>query len=349
MFYRFFLLIVGLITLYTGYSNDVLVTFSFYFSLILSSLFLLNFKRNIKLTLYIAFIILASYIKELIPFMPLICYDMYNDEYNRNILLLTLIPLVNNYDKNISIYVLLFIFISIILKDRNINYEKLENDYYDFQENIEYERDNLNKKLQNTNKLIDENTELAIIKERARIARDIHDNLGHSLTRSLYQLKMHEMKSGVDLSDVKENINNSMLEIRNSVHNLQNTTIDLNEEIEKIIAKEDKLKIYYKNNLDRELNSKVKLGLLYTIKECLVNTLKHSNATKFDIQIFEINSEINMLIKDNGSNYEPIKPGIGLINIENRVKELGGKVTLSTDNGFRVFIKLSLEEKWLIL
>ncbi len=345
MFYRFFLLMVGLITLYTGYSSDILATFSFYFSVIFSSLFLLNFKRNIKLSLYSIFIILAVYVKELIPFLPLISYDIYHDEYNKNILLLTLIPLIHNYDKNISIYMLLFIFIAIILKDRNMNYEKLENDYYDFQENIEYERDNLSKKLLSTNKLIDENTELAIIKERARIARDIHDNLGHSLTRSLYQLKMHEMTSGIDLSDVKENINNSMLEIRNSVHNLQNTTIDLNEEIEKIIAKEENLKVSYTNNLQKELNSKIKLGLLYTIKECLVNTTKHSNATTFDIQIFEINGEINTLIKDNGNNYKPIKPGIGLINIENRINELGGKVTFSTDNGFRVFIKIALEEQ----
>ncbi len=344
MLYRFFLLLVGLVTLYIGYSNDFLVTFSFYFSIIFSSLFLLNFKRNIKLVLYIAFIILAVYMKELIPFLPLISYDMYHDEKNRNILLLTLIPLVNNYDKAVSVYMLLFIFIAIILKDRNLKYERLENDYFSFQENIEYERDNLNKKLQSTNKLIDENTELAIIKERARIARDIHDNLGHSLTRSLYQLKMHEMTSGVDLSDVKENINNSMVEIRNSVHNLQNTTIDLNEEIEKLIAKEEKLIVSYSNNMHQELDSKVKLGLIYTIKECLVNTTKHTNATRFDIKIFEINREINVLIKDNGDNYKPVKPGIGLINIENRINELGGKVTFSTDNGFRVFIKIALEE-----
>ncbi len=340
MVYRLFLLIVGLISSYIGYSDDVLVTFSFYFSLFFSSLFLIDFKRKTKIFIYLAFVTVSLFVKELIPFLPLIAYDVYISEDNNYLLFLTLIPIAFNYDKGTIIYILLFITISIILKDRNIKYEMLERDYFDFQDNIEYERDTLIKKLQNTNELIDENAELAVIKERARIARDIHDNLGHSLTRSLYQIKMHEMKSGIDLSDLKENINNSMIDIRNSIHNLQNTTIDLKEEIEKIAASENNLTVSYSYNVDNEIKPKLKLAIIYTIKECLVNSTKHSNAKKFNIQIFQINDELNVLLKDNGNTYKPIKPGVGLINIENRITELGGKVTFSTDNGFRVFIKV---------
>ncbi len=340
MLYRFLLLIFGLVSSYIGYPDDVLITFSFYFSLLFSSLFLINFNRKIKIVMYLIFVIFASFIKELIPFLPLIAYDVYIGFDTSYILFLTLIPITVNYDKETIVYTLLFITISILLKDRNIKYEMLEKDYFNFQDNVEYERDTLVKKLHNTNELIDENAELAVLKERARIARDIHDNLGHSLTRSLYQIKMHEMKSGIDLSDLKDNINNSMIEVRNSVHNLQNTTLNLKEEIEKMASNKHNLKVTYNYNVDDEIKPKLKLAIIYTIKECLVNTTKHSNADKFDIQIFEISDELNILIKDNGSNYKPIKPGIGLINIENRINELGGKVRFSTDNGFRVFMKI---------
>ncbi len=342
---RFLLLIIGLVSSYIGYTDSTLITFSFYFSVIFSSIFLLKFNRKIKLSLYIIFVFLSVFTKELIPFLPLIAYDIYTGYDEGYLLFLIIIPILYNYDKDIVFFVLLFIIISILLKDEIIKHETLKQSYYDFQDTIKYERDTLTKKLNDTNRIIDENTELAIIKERARIARDIHDNLGHTLTRTLYQVKMHELNSNIDLSDIKENINSSMIEVRNSVHNLQNTAIDLNEEIKKLISKENKLKINYTNNLTSTLNSRVKLAMIYTIKECLVNSTKHSDATLFDIQIFEINKEINMLIKDNGTNYKPVKPGIGLINIENRISALGGKTNFSTDNGFRVFIKLNLEEK----
>ncbi len=342
---RFFLLIVGLITSNIEYTNGTLITLSFYFSIIFSSVFLLKFNRKIKLSLYVIFVFLSVFIKELIPFLPLIAYDIYTGYDEGYLLFLTIIPILYNYDKDTVFFVLLFIIISVILKDEIIKHEALKKSYYDFQDTIKYERDTLTKKLNDTNRIIDENTELAVIKERARIARDIHDNLGHTLTRALYQIKMHELNSEVDLSDVKKNINDSIIEIRNSVHNLQNTTLDLNEEIEKIISNEQRIKINYSNNINRNLSHKFNLAIIYTIKECLVNSIKHSNATIFDIQIFEINKEINVLIKDNGSNYKPVNPGIGLLNIENRISSLGGKTRFSTDNGFRVFIKIILEEE----
>ena len=81
---------------------------------------------------------------------------------------------------------------------------------------------------------------MATLKERNRIARDIHDNVGHLLSRSILQIgaaiiinKNEELNLNLNL--IKDTLNEAMNSIRNSVHDLHDDSIDLQIEIQKLI------------------------------------------------------------------------------------------------------------------
>ena len=196
----------------------------------------------------------------------------------------------------------------------------------------------------------DNDIHLATLKERNRIARDIHDHVGHSLARAILQVgalttinqdeRMRDM-----LTDLQGVLTGSMNDIRKSIHDLKDDAIDLHEAIEKLLAN-----AAIETNLNYDIASSVsnpiKYCFLTVVKEALTNTVKHSDATVMSIRIQEHPGLYQLLIFDNGTN-EPVdssKRGIGLRNIEERVLELEGYSRIEYQNGFRIFITIPKKE-----
>jgi signal transduction histidine kinase len=187
---------------------------------------------------------------------------------------------------------------------------------------------------------------LATLNERNRIAMEIHDNVGHLLSRCLLQLgavmavnKDYRIKEG--LSSIKDTLSQAMTSIRNSVHNLHDDAIDLYSQISGLVAEFDFCPATLDYELDDDIDIKLKYCFIAIVKEALSNIIAHSNATEVRIILHEHPALYQLIIEDNGSSGE-YKPdnGIGLRNISDRVNSFNGNININTENGFRIFISI---------
>ena len=187
------------------------------------------------------------------------------------------------------------------------------------------------------------------LKERNRIARDIHDTIGHALSRALLQtgalsaINQDEgMKPAIDA--LKETLTHSMNQVRNSVHDLKDEGIDLKSSVSQILD-ESGFKVSFSYDIESVIPNAIKNCFLIVLKESITNTRRHSDATKITVMIAEHPAMYQLLVADNGTT-EPAatERGIGLQNIHERINELGGYCRMSYQGGFRTFITIPKKE-----
>jgi len=191
----------------------------------------------------------------------------------------------------------------------------------------------------------DEAAHLAKLSERNRIARDIHDNIGHVLSRAILQTgAMQAINKDKNMEDqlksLQEALIDSMESIRGSVHDLKDDSIDLFQSIQKVFA-DTRYDVSIHYDLSEDVPNDVKYCFLMAAKEALTNTVRHSDATEIKVTAQEHPALYQLRIQDNGTR----KPadsgaGMGLQNIADRVKGADGHCTFGYDGGFRIFITL---------
>lgn len=186
---------------------------------------------------------------------------------------------------------------------------------------------------------------LATLKERNRIAREIHDNVGHMLSRSILQagalLAVNQDKNLKEpLTALKDTLNLAMNNIRESVHDLHDDSIDMKSAVEQMLPDYDQYQIQFDYDMSRMVEKNVKYCFISITKEALSNLVKHSNATRLSIVMREHPSLYQLLISDNGTKILLRDSGIGLSNMKERVNGLGGTITISTESGFRIFVSI---------
>lgn len=183
----------------------------------------------------------------------------------------------------------------------------------------------------------------ATLRERNRIAREIHDNVGHLLSRTILltgaaktvnqDKNMEKLLEGLDTS-----LNSAMNSIRSSVHNLHDESETLEEIIKGIIQDFKNCTMEY--DMSKIIPNKIKYCFAAIVKEALSNVIKHSNATSVKIVLREHPALYQLYIEDNGKGYsgkEADSRGIGLKNMRDRVTSLGGTLQINGENGFRIF------------
>ena len=194
----------------------------------------------------------------------------------------------------------------------------------------------------------------ATLKERNRIAREIHDNVGHLLSRAILitgAMKMTNQISGLQepFESLDSSLGEAMDSIRKSVHDLHDDAVDLEKALEEIIADFSFCSVDFSYHLSKTIAREVKYNVIAIVKEALNNVMKHSNANLVQLTVSESEDLYQVMIEDNGTTISPNTPtnplnietrGIGLINITERVKKLHGTITFYSQNGFRIYIKL---------
>jgi len=191
---------------------------------------------------------------------------------------------------------------------------------------------------------------LATLKERNRIAREIHDNVGHMLSRSILQIGAlgtiyKEEVLREQLGGINESLNQAMNSIRESVHDLHDDSIDLRQAVEEATRDmREKYVIRIDYDMSRAVPRNVKYCFITTIKEAMSNVVKHSNADKIEIVLREHPGFYQLLIGDNGTvKGNGAEDGIGLLNMRERVEALEGTIHISDENGFKIFISIKKE------
>ncbi|MEL6461965.1 MAG: sensor histidine kinase [Cyanobacteria bacterium J06621_15] len=190
----------------------------------------------------------------------------------------------------------------------------------------------------------------ATLQERSRIAREIHDSIGHSLTAQSIQLEnaLLFIESNIDkaksfLLQGKNMGSNALKEVRFSVSALRSDPLkgkslelaikDLFQEFQSRLQIKIKFKfdLQANNNLSPEIN----LTVYRIIQEALTNISKHSNADSVIIEVKAIDNSLYLNIQDNGVGFNPIQntTGFGLQSMQDRANALGGKFYLNSKPG----------------
>lgn len=189
---------------------------------------------------------------------------------------------------------------------------------------------------------------IATLAERNRIAREIHDNVGHLLSRSILQLgaimaiHKNEPVAG-QLEPLKETLDNAMNNIRESVHDLHKESFDIKDAARRLLEECKDYDTSLDCDISMDADKEIKYAFLTILKEALTNVQKHSDATKVKVILHELEEYYQMMVEDNGTGqanvYNP-SGGIGLRNMEERIRALGGIITFSGHQGFRIFISV---------
>ncbi|MGL6198453.1 MAG: sensor histidine kinase [Lachnospiraceae bacterium] len=281
-------------------------------------------------------------------FVPLLTYDMFLSRHFLPWLPAAVSFLIHTQDQQFFklLYVLTGIGIAALLCYQTETYNKLEMLYKKSRDDS-IERDLL-LKAKNRSILQNQNYEIytATLKERNRIAREIHDNVGHLLSRSILMtgaLKATNKDEALSpqLNMLDATLNQAMDTIRSSVHDLHDNSVNLRDTLDDLINSFDFCDITLTYDMQLEIPNDVKYSFISITKEALANIMKHSNATTVQVLVREHPAMYQLIIEDNGTIIKKVRsPGIGLVNIRDRVESLKGNILIETEKGFRIFITI---------
>ncbi len=252
------------------------------------------------------------------------------------------------------------LFMLLILAGLTVSSTWLYNEVLEYQHKLHRTRDDskeLEDLLKNKNRRLleeqDQQVHMATLSERNRIAREIHDNVGHLLSRAILLLGAintvnKDESLELQLKMLADTLDESMAKMRASVHDLHDDSIDLKKNFEDIISQLNNYTVNTDLDLDTELPKNVKLTLIGILKEAVTNIVKHSNGDSVSIILHQNYSFCTLSVYDNGSLSSDVKlkigtesmDGIGLTNIKQRAESLGGDAYFYTNDGFTVFARL---------
>lgn len=307
-----------------------------------------QYYQNKKLTLFLTalYSIIALFFTQIQLFLPILLFDLVAHLPKKTTFFMPFIFLISITDNHQNSILLLFLsFLTLTLAHLTNAIEKLEIINKDIQDANASQKKSLTLKNQLLLESQGDALHMTKLQERNRIARDIHDTIGHSLSRALLQTgalsAINQNDSLTDaIDDLKITLTDAMNAIRNSIHDLKDEALDLKSAITDILN-ESGYKTSFSYDLTTELSNEIKNTILIILKESLTNTRKHSDATHITVTIIEHPAIYQFLVADNGKS-EPTQTshGIGLKNIQERISELGGYCRMSYDSGFKTFITI---------
>lgn len=199
--------------------------------------------------------------------------------------------------------------------------------------------------------------ETAVFRERNRIARDIHDNAGHSMTAVIMQTEAAKLLIDTDPADAKAKIiaaniqaKNALEQMRDSVHLLagRNGTRNVREEIEEIIAQTmDGTDVIVRYDVsDIALVPDRRRFVVNSLKECLSNGMRHGGAKAFYVELSENDGIVCLTVSDNGSGLpQDFKEGFGIRGIREKAAQLGGGIVFQSESGDGCEIKIKIKRE----
>ncbi|MEO0841710.1 MAG: sensor histidine kinase [Cyanobacteria bacterium J06643_5] len=196
---------------------------------------------------------------------------------------------------------------------------------------------------------------LAATLERTRIAREIHDSLGHTLTDLDIQLEVaqklrsHNLKQSFQAVDTAKILARQCIEdVSQALHQMRQSDFDLKSALTSLMAQLQQnsgLEVRWEVNLP-QLNLYKGYQIYCIAKEAIMNVQKHSRATRFSFCSKLTSENVLLDIQDNGTGFdlENIKTGFGLQGMTERVQLLGGKIEIKTalTQGTKIQITLPL-------
>lgn len=185
--------------------------------------------------------------------------------------------------------------------------------------------------------------------ERQRIAKDLHDGVGQQISAVKIHLQGFKKETAAkfpdgnrEIDNIVEMISETGNDVRNISHQMMPRALT---ELGLVAALEDMLEKSFKyhnidysfenHGLENRLPDHVEIGLYRIAQELINNILKHAGASKVDIQLMKTKSYCLLIVQDNGKGLveKEKSDGIGMMNINNRLRTLKGVLNMESDTG----------------
>ena len=197
--------------------------------------------------------------------------------------------------------------------------------------------------------------EATVIEERNRIAKEIHDTAGHSLTTVIMQTEAARLAMEKDPARARHCIDaanlqakNCLEELRLSVHLLsgRRENVTLKEYLEGILdetAEGTSFTVRSKID-DVEMTDEAERFISNTLREGISNGIRHGGSTAFFFELKDMGNYVELLLSDNGAGADmsKFKEGFGLSGMRAKAEALGGMINFSSEPGEGFEIRLSL-------
>jgi signal transduction histidine kinase len=185
--------------------------------------------------------------------------------------------------------------------------------------------------------------------ERLRIARDLHDSLGHQLTALSLQLEVASHVSETDKQKhilQAQGIGSSLLSsVRETVSEIrQERDMDLRDALTALIQGVTGITVKLNMDLDESMADARQMEVIFRcVQEALTNTVKHSAASECEIELSNTQEYFSLSVKDNGSSTGDAEAGNGLKGMAERVASIDGELTFNNSvDGFVLNVKLPI-------
>jgi two-component system sensor histidine kinase DesK len=193
----------------------------------------------------------------------------------------------------------------------------------------------------------DEIEHLARIAERERIARDLHDVLGHTLSLIILKSELaskvadtNPARAVAEIRDVEAISREALAQVRAAVKGYRSTGLE-----NELIHAEQTLEtagIHVETSIDRPSLPLAHEGVLaLALREAVTNVVRHAHATSCRVRLEKTGSWCEMEIADDGRGGEAPE-GSGLSGMRTRVEALGGTLLRETGRGTSLKIRLPL-------
>jgi signal transduction histidine kinase len=186
--------------------------------------------------------------------------------------------------------------------------------------------------------------ELATMQERNRLAREIHDTLGHHLTAVNVQLEAARavLKSDPEralqaVANAQSMTRKGLAEVRNSVAALRASPVEqrpLPEAVAALVGELETSSLVAEFEVEgqpRELRPEARLALYRSAQEGLTNVRRHARASLVRVRLdYRDPARVCLTVEDNGVGGASAEGGFGLLGVRERVRLLGGKMRTET-------------------
>jgi two-component system sensor histidine kinase DesK len=203
----------------------------------------------------------------------------------------------------------------------------------------------------------DENLALAAVAERERIARDLHDVLGHTLSVIVLKAELasrlidrdaasDHQRAATEIADVERIARTALAEVREAIGGYRSRGLAAEIEAARLTLDAAGVTLI----LDSEpttashLSAAEETALALALREAVTNIVRHARATTCHLRFIADAGRRRLVVEDNGE-HAIAREGNGLRGMRERIESLGGQLSLEHDNGTRLLIELPLRSE----